>query len=51
VSSDVSLIELCLFEEEEEEEERLRDFFEKDGIELGYPSRYLLFRDREGTDV
>jgi hypothetical protein len=37
MSSDVSLIKLCLFEEEEEEE-RLRDVFEKGGIELGYPS-------------
>jgi hypothetical protein len=38
MSSDVSLIKLCLFEEVEEEEEILRDVFEKDGIELGYPS-------------
>jgi hypothetical protein len=40
ISSDVSLVKLFLFEEEEgeEAEERLRDVFEKDGIELGYPS-------------
>jgi hypothetical protein len=38
MSNDVSLIKLFLFEEEEAEEERLRGVFEKDGIELAYPS-------------